>query len=88
MKVGAGRRFREALRLVLPDDEVRKLAKVYESRSKTAHEGRLHGGEMTYWSMPSPRIFTPRLESMDFRYQLVWQLRSVSRKLLVHHLST
>lgn len=88
VKVGAGRRFREALRLVLPDDEVRNLANVYESRSKTAHEGRLHGDEMTYWSMPSPRIFTPRLESMDFRYRPVWQLRSASRKLLVHYLST
>lgn len=88
INIGAGRRFREALRVVLPEDEVKRLTKAYERRSKTAHEGRLHGGEMIYWSMPLSRIFAPQPASMDFRYRLVWEIRSASRKLLIHYLST
>lgn len=84
--VGSGRRFREALKLVLPRKEVRQLEEVYERRSKTAHEGRLHGDEVAGMFFP-PRVFAPRPENLDFRYQLVWKMRNASRKLLMHYLA-
>jgi hypothetical protein len=85
--VGAGRRFREALKLVLPGTEVKYLAAFYEQRSKTVHEGRLHGDELTIGAWPHLRVFAPRPMFEEFRYQVVWKTRKASRLLLLGYLA-
>ena len=87
VQIGAGKRFRNSLKLVLPAKEVRYLFdNTYADRSKTAHEGRLHGGEGTAGIWPSARVFAPRPTSEDFRYRTLWDMRAASRKLLLHYL--
>jgi hypothetical protein len=42
---GYSRQFRQALRLVLPSKDAKRLGKLYGKRSRTAHQGALHGTE-------------------------------------------
>jgi hypothetical protein len=43
--LGLAESYRSAIREVLPDQQARELARLYGRRSKTVHEGRLHGTE-------------------------------------------
>jgi hypothetical protein len=71
-------RFRAALRLVAADEEVRRLGAAYTPRSKTVHQGRLHGGETTPGMFNSSWGADP-IREFDW---MVWGMRSASRKLL------
>ena len=84
--IGAGRRFRTALKQVLPPEDAAFLNEHYESRSKTAHEGQLHGDELTAGGWPSPQVFAPRPPGETFRYQVVWRMRRASRAVLLNAL--
>jgi hypothetical protein len=83
--IGSSRRFRQALALVVPDEERRKtLAKmVYDQRSTTAHRGRLHGTEAApgtlAWAAGS---FLARDPVWEFTSRL-HQIRTASRNLLL-----
>jgi hypothetical protein len=85
-ETGARRRFRAALGLVLAPEEIKPLVALYDLRSTTAHEGRLHGGEDLLGTFPAGRMasdFAPQL----FRYGHVWTLRRASRELLTRGLT-
>jgi hypothetical protein len=83
---GAARRFRNALKLVLSPKDAQALYKqVYPDRSKTAHEGRLHGGEITGEARYITQIFT-HSTSDEFCNQVVRRVRQTNRMLLRHFL--
>jgi chromosome condensin MukBEF MukE localization factor len=86
-KVGAGRQFRNALRRVMPDAQAKELSAIYDYRSKTAHQGRLHGDELTRGAWGGARVFTPADAGDTFRHQTVWKLRDASQRLLLSHLA-
>ena len=58
---GSGERFREALATVLAPHEVVLVGKVYDRRSRTAHDGRLHGSEDVLGMFPVLRLFSADL---------------------------
>lgn len=82
----AAKRFREALKPVTTAKERKHLNNLYEKRSRTAHEGVLHGGEQTRGSFPYPRPFGPSPQGFEFRYRELFDLRAASRMVLLHHL--
>jgi hypothetical protein len=71
-------RFRAALRLVASDEEARRLGAAYVPRSKTVHQGRLHGGETTLGMFNFSWGADP-IREFDW---MVWGMRTTSRKLL------
>lgn len=86
INVGSGRRFRQALKLVMTSREARALASAYDRRSKIAHEGALLGGE-DHGGAPSPaELFAPRLDTEDFVYQTLWSMKDASRRVVCHFL--
>ena len=88
VQTGAGKRFRAALKLILPAKKVKHLASaVYSRRSQTAHEGRLHGDELDIGALPMGKVFAPRPTSEEFRYRVLWDMHRASRKLLLHFLA-
>jgi hypothetical protein len=82
-QTGVAERFRQAVRLVLPDDEARAVGAAYNPRSRTVHAGRLHGHE------PTPgRLFGGFSDpAADFEYEMVLGLRRASAALLYQALS-
>jgi hypothetical protein len=74
------RSFKEALRIVLDEEEATLLDSVYNNRSLTVHQSLLHGGETT------PGVFFTgpwgANTAIDFRWQTLWKLRSAARSLL------
>jgi hypothetical protein len=81
---GSARRFRQALWLVLTKAESKALDSLYGQRSKTAHEGSLHAGEIGFGSWGRPQMFGSQDKSSDFRYRQLWSLRAASAKLIEH----
>ncbi len=79
--VGARRRFREALKTVLPAAEVKALAdEAYGVRSKTGHEGQLFGAEQTF-GYTNFSLF--QFDDADvFDFGLVWPIRKACRELI------
>lgn len=77
---GIAKAFRAALRVVLPETEAEELDPVYVSRSKTVHEGVLHGSEI------APGVFGGGIwtsdRSRDFRWRTLWRLRSAAGRLV------
>jgi hypothetical protein len=71
-------RFRAALRLVATDEEARRLGTAYSPRSRTVHQGRLHGGETT----PGMFNFSWGIDPIREFDWMVWGMRGASRKLL------
>jgi hypothetical protein len=87
-RIGAGKRFRKALKTVFTNREVDALTSAYELRSQTAHSGTLHGEETSMGMFMAPlESFAGRAQSMDFRYETLWALRDASKKVLVKQLS-
>ena len=80
-RIGAGRRFREALKTVLPADEAKALGGLaYSVRSKTGHEGQLFGGEDTL-GYSNFSLF--QFDDADvFDYGLIWPMRKACRELI------
>jgi len=87
INIGSSRRFRRALRLVLSRKGADELSDVYDYRSRTAHEGRLHGDELSRGTSGGARVFTPWPASDTFRHQTVWKMRDAAGKLLLHYLA-
>ena len=85
-RVGAGKAFRRALRLILPEDEALSLDATYGARSKTAHEGQLHGAETTFGMGATHSFWSPD-PARTFQWQQLWRLRGVARRLLEMDLS-
>jgi hypothetical protein len=85
--VGAGRRFRKALQQVMSNSEANLLSDIYSRRSKTAHEGRLHAGELSFGSWDRGGLFAPEPPETGFRYRQLRRLRGASRRLLEHYLT-
>jgi len=81
-KTGSSKRFRTALRLVCSEEEVTQLRRTYEARSKTAHEGHLHGGEDLAGAIMSMRVVATE-DWRLFRMLNVMPLRKASRDLLL-----
>lgn len=77
--IGYARRFREALKLVLASEDAKRLGRMYNKRSKTAHQGALHGTELRLWSTPNTFIEDP---ADSFRYQELWYVRVAAGRLL------
>jgi hypothetical protein len=89
-RTGAQKRFRKALKTALTHREIKalKTMEIYDLRSQTAHAGILHGEEMHMGGVFRPmETFAPRPESIDFRYNTLWKMRDVSRRVLVNQLS-
>lgn len=84
VQLGYGRQFRAALKAVLPGKEARRLGKLYGLRSKTAHQGALHGEEFTVGFFRD--LFEPMAASSYFLYQEVGSLREAARLLLLQAL--
>jgi hypothetical protein len=53
-------RFRQALNRAVDEVTARRLFKVYDQRSETAHGAVLHGMEPFGGSMPAPRVYTAK----------------------------
>jgi len=71
-------RFRATLRLVATDEEATRLDAAYSPRSRTVHQGWLHGGETT----PGMFNFSWGANPIrDFEW-MVWGMRAASRRLL------
>lgn len=76
---GYARQFRAALRLVLPQQEAKRLSNLYSKRSKTAHQARLHGMEHRHdWIA---NTFQPD-ESHYFLYAEVLHIKAAAASLL------
>ncbi|MEV7038503.1 hypothetical protein [Amycolatopsis sp. NPDC051061] len=78
--------FKAALRKVSSDDDAEVLDSIYNSRSRTVHDGRLHGGETTP-GVPYRAVWS-RNSVDDFRGRTLWRLRSATRRLLEWSLTT
>jgi hypothetical protein len=78
---GARRRFREALKTVLPAAEASALANAaYDARSKTGHEGQLFGSEHTFGHS---KFSLFQFDDADvFDYGLVTPMRKACRELI------
>jgi hypothetical protein len=84
--IGSGRAFKRALREALPVDEAKLLEAIYMVRSKTAHEGKLHGSEVSFGMTHGPSFWTPD-PTFAFEWQQVWPLRKAARLLLERDLT-
>jgi hypothetical protein len=71
-------RFRATLRLVATEEEARRLGAAYSPRSRTVHQGRLHGAETT----PGVLSFSWGADRKREFEWMVWGMRTASRKLL------
>lgn len=81
---GAGRRFREALKTVMTNSQVRKLLYAYDVRSATAHSGAQFGTEeMLGHGWMSPYEYNLR---DAFSMNLVSQIRKASRRVVTRAL--
>lgn len=78
-RIGYARQFREALKLVLPKGEAKRLAVLYNKRSKTAHQGALHGEEFRVSGFLNTFDRDP---SRYFLYTEVWHIRAAAAALL------
>jgi hypothetical protein len=85
-QVGSGKAFRQALRLALPENEAQLLDATYGVRSKTAHEGQLHGSEPTFGMTTGPSFWGPN-PAFAFEWQQLWMLRKAARVLIERDLS-
>ncbi|MBT8226375.1 MAG: hypothetical protein HKP61_04220 [Dactylosporangium sp.] len=81
--LGSADRFRNAVREVLSEPEAELLAAAYGSkRSKTVHQGRLHGLELEYGGWGSMSLFVPD-DSFTFSMRTVSVAQRASRSLLL-----
>jgi hypothetical protein len=80
-QVGAAERFRQALRLVMPEEDARALGKMYSPRSSTAHTGRLHGMETAFGALEWAGLLS-RGPEFDFHMRQMYQFRVAAKRLL------
>jgi len=75
-------RFDEAVRSVLPSDMATWLIDAYPKRSKTVHQGTLHGVELQLNSFGRMSLFLPD-EQSNFSMGVVKAAQEASRLLLL-----
>lgn len=85
-QVGATRRFRAALEKVMTPDSAKHLTQSYTSRSKTVHDGRLHGAEGTGSALARAGFFA-RDPGWEFQYLELGRIEDACQKLLKLKLS-
>ncbi|MGW0942808.1 hypothetical protein ACWD4O_09645 [Streptomyces sp. NPDC002623] len=73
-------KFRETLKRVTTEAEANYLHRVYNDRSRTVHNGRLHGGETRPGIFEIGLLMSPEAE---FVWEIVWRMQAASRKLLL-----
>jgi hypothetical protein len=83
--IGIAARFRATLRVVLPPDDADFLGRAYKPRSKTVHEGHLHGGEATA-GVYSIGLFSPD-SALTFEWGVVYRMGRASEALLMRAVS-
>lgn len=86
MSSGAGKRFRTALKHAVSKKEAKALSDIYDRRSKTAHEGRLHGHENQFGLFPGLSFFSGEASAV-FRFLELPPLRRACRELLLKALT-
>lgn len=82
--IGSIERFRKALGLVAPENDVKRLTKVvYPRRSETAHKGQLHGIESMFGAT-FPGFFETLIPDspMNFGFGILREIRQANRNLL------
>jgi hypothetical protein len=79
---GSTRRFKEALAEVLTDQDAEELGRLYASRSKTAHAGKLFGFEATF-NVWDHNHFIRREGRLDFTMRLTYEAQRAGGLLLV-----
>ncbi len=73
------KRFREALKTVMPSREVRRIAGLaYDLRSHTGHQGSLFGSEKTFGYSPHLSLLNVAGDAV-FDYVILGELRNASR---------
>lgn len=80
-------RFKEALSTVYKQDEVKQIMKdygVYERRSRTAHDGVLHGTEKYFgFIMPSGFFSMIQASNPDGFLIMIYKIRTIAGKILI-----
>lgn len=82
MVLSSRKRFEDAVRDVLDEEQAAYLAKAYPQRSRTVHQGRLHGTEMQINSFGRMSLFAPDEEAI-FTAGTVQSAQEVSKRLLL-----
>ncbi|MFJ6126060.1 hypothetical protein ACIQKE_13320 [Streptomyces griseoviridis] len=82
MVLSSRKRFEDAIRGVLDDDQAAYLIKAYPQRSRTVHQGKLHGTEMQIGSFGRMSLFMSD-EEFPFTAGTVQAAQEASRKLLL-----
>jgi hypothetical protein len=87
--VGYTRAFKRALHKVRPAEDVEDLATLYSARSKTAHEGKVHGYEHGFGAAPEERLIQWSTTARgDFEYRQLRGIADACRDLLVARIAT
>jgi hypothetical protein len=82
---GSRDRFEDAVRPVLRPDQVMALTDAYSKRSRTVHQGRLHGAETRMGGWGPMSLFLPD-PIFDFERGTVYSARQASRRLVLNAL--
>ncbi|PKW07433.1 hypothetical protein SAMN05428944_5500 [Streptomyces sp. 1222.5] len=82
MVLSSRKRFEDAIRGVLDEEQATYLAKAYPQRSRTVHQGRLHGTEMQINSFGRMSLFMED-EEMLFTAGTVQSAQEASKRLLL-----
>ncbi|GAB3827737.1 hypothetical protein [Kribbella italica] len=85
--IGSRARFEEAIRPVLKPEQVELLATAYAKRSRTVHQGKLHGAELRVEGWGPMSLFVPD-PLFDFEKGTVLSARRASRQLILKQLPT
>jgi hypothetical protein len=78
---GSTARFKRAARSVIPGDEADRLVSTYDKRSRTVHDGYLHGRESTGGGWGQMSLYLPA-KALEFEFGTVSIAQKASRALL------
>ncbi len=84
-QTGSTQRFREAVGSVVSNLEAQELSRFYDVRSRTAHDGALHGREVIAGGSGPMSLYLPD-EFMEFEYQTLRTVQAASRALIWRHM--
>jgi len=79
--VGSTARFKRAAASVVSEDEVHRLARIYDQRSKTVHGAHLHGREQIAGGWGEMSLYQPD-QAFEFEFETLTIAQKVSRALL------
>lgn len=81
--LGIAKKFKAALRVVLSESDAGELDPLYNHRSRTVHDGRLHGGESTPGARPLFFGIFSGDSTENFREKKLRLLDDAARKLII-----